>query len=176
MFSEPSKNIEQFHVDPGMSVADLGSGTGFYSFALADIVGPSGVVYAVDVQKELLNKLQRDSENRGYNNIKFIWGDLDEIGGTKLRDNSVDRAVIANVMFQLEDPESFLQEVKRILKPRSGKILLVDWTDSFGGLGPTADAVVKPDVARTMFEDAGFIFDRNINAGDHHYGIIFKMP
>ncbi|HMP67546.1 MAG TPA: class I SAM-dependent methyltransferase [Candidatus Paceibacterota bacterium] len=174
MFSDPNKNIEQFHIDPGMSVADLGCGTGFYSFALSEAIGPSGTVYAVDVQKTLLDKLKLESENRGIKNIKFIWGDLDEVGGTKLRDHSVDRVVVANVMFQLEKIESFMIEVHRIINKKSGKLLLVEWSDSFGGLGPKPENIIKSDVARTMFEDGGFVFDRNIEAGDHHYGMIFK--
>lgn len=175
MFSDPTKNLEQFHIDPGMSVADLGSGTGFYSFLLSDIVGPGGKVYAVDVQKELINKLKAEAANRGLNNIEIIWGDLDELNGTRLRDDSVDRAIIVNTLFQLEKPESFVAEVKRILNPRSGKILVIDWTDSFGGLGPSPDTVLKPDVARTLFESSGFKFDRDIEAGEHHYGMIFKL-
>ena len=174
MFSDPITNLQQFHIGPGMSVADLGSGVGFYTMLLSEIVGPSGSVYAVEVQKELLDKLKIESENRGLKNIKFIWGDLDEIGGTKIRDHSVDRVLIANVLFQIEKPESFLTEANRILKRKTGKILLIDWTDSFGGLGPTPGSVIKPDVARTMFENANFVFEKEINAGDHHYGLIFK--
>jgi ubiquinone/menaquinone biosynthesis C-methylase UbiE len=175
MFSDPTKNLEQFHIDPGMSVADLGSGTGFYSFLLADIVGPSGRVFSIDVQKELLNKLKNESVNRGLNNIETIWGDIDEPKGTTLKDYSIDRALIVNVLFQLEKPENFISEIKRILNPKSGKILVIDWTDSFGGIGPSSDMVMRPDVTRTLFESSGFKFDRDIDAGDHHYGMIFKL-
>ncbi len=174
MFSDPTKNIEQFHIDPGMTVADLGSGTGFYTFVLAQAVGPSGKVYSVDVQKELLNKLKNEATNRGLSNVETIWGDLDEIRGTTLRDFSVDRAIVVNTLFQLEKPENFVAEVKRILNPKNGKILIIDWVDSFGGIGPTQSMIMKPDVARTLFESSGFKFDRDIDAGDHHYGMIFK--
>lgn len=173
MFSQPEKNVEQFHVDPGMVVADLGSGSGFYSLALSDAVGESGKVYAIDVQKELLSRLKSEAQNQNKTNIEIVWGDLDEKNGTTLKDNSVDRVVVANTLFQLEDIDSFLEETKRILRP-NGKVLLVDWTDSFGGLGPTSDHVIKPDVARVMFEDVGFQFDKNIMAGEHHYGMVFK--
>ena len=56
MFSNPQQNIEKVNVDPGMKIADLGSGAGHYSIAAAKLVGPSGNIYAVDVQKELLEK------------------------------------------------------------------------------------------------------------------------
>lgn len=173
MFSQPEKNIEQFHIDPGMIVADMGSGTGFYSFALSEVVGESGKVYAVDVQKELLSKLKNEASSRGLTNIEVVWGDIDAKKGSTLRDNSVDRVVVANILFQLEDLDNFIIEIKRILRP-GGKILVVDWSDSFGGLGPAPDEVIKSDVARTLFEEGGFSFEKDISVGDHHYGMVFK--
>jgi ubiquinone/menaquinone biosynthesis C-methylase UbiE len=174
MFSQPEKNISQIHIDPGMTVADLGSGTGNYSIALAQLVGPAGRVYAIDVQKDLLEKLKTESLNQKISNIDVLWGDLDEINGTGLVSDSVDRVIIANVLFQSEDKDQFIKEAKRILKP-TGKLLFVDWTDSFSGLGPQPNEVIKPDVARTLFESEGFVFEKEIQVGDHHYGFIFKQ-
>lgn len=174
MFSNPEQNIEKVHIDPGMKIADLGSGAGHYSIAAAKLVGPSGNVYAVDVQKELLEKLKNESLQQGISNIELIWADLDEPMGTKLADNLVDRVIIANVMFQVEDKDALLAEAKRILKPK-GKVLFVDWSDSFGGLGPQDSDIIRADVARTMFESEGFEFEKDIETGDHHYGLIFKL-
>lgn len=173
MFSNPEKNIDQFHIDPGMVVADLGAGAGSYAFPLSQRVGPSGKVYAVDVQKELISKLKSDANQKGISNIEIIWGDLDEEHGTTLRDSSVDRIVVANTFFQIEDKDTFMKETHRILKT-GGLILLIDWLDSFGGVGPKGSDVIKPDVARTLFEDAGFVFEKDVKTGDHHYGMIFK--
>ena len=173
MFSEPQKNIEQFNIDPGMSVADLGSGAGFYSLALARVVGPSGTVYAVDVQKDLLTKLQKEAHEQGFNNIKVVWGDLDIAKGSTLRDNSVDRVIIANTLFQITEKDALVQEAFRILKPK-GKLLLVDWSDSFGGMGPHPKDVLREDVAKTLLESHGFSFDKQISTGDHHYGFVVK--
>lgn len=173
MFSSPEQNIEKVHIDPGMKIADLGSGTGFYSIAAAKLTGPSGRVYSVDVQKELLEKLKNESLNQRISNIETIWADLDEMNGTKLADNIIDRVIVANVLFQVENKENLIKEAKRILRP-NGKLLFVDWTDSYGGLGPQPKDVMKPDVARVLFEDGGFEFEKDIEVGDHHYGFIFK--
>lgn len=173
MFATPESILQQFNVDPGMSVADLGSGAGFYSILLGRAVGPSGKVYAVDVQKSLLQKIQADSAAQGVYNIKPIWGDLDNLKGTTLPDNSVDRVVIVNTLFQVENKDGMILEALRILKPK-GKLLFIDWSDSFGGMGPQPAEVIKPDVSRTMFESENFLFDREVVAGDHHYGFIFK--
>ena len=173
MFSNPVKNIEQFNIDPGMTVADLGSGVGFYSIALAKAVGPSGKVYAVDIQKELLSKLQTDAAQEGVHNIKLIWGDLDLPKSSTLQESSVDRVVLANILFQIEEKDVLLEEAYRILKP-GGKLLFVDWKDSYGGLGPKPSDVIKDDVAKTLLESHNFKFDRDILTGDHHYGFIVK--
>lgn len=174
MFSDPQKNIEQFHVDPGMKVADLGSGSGFYSLALAEAVGGSGKVFAVDIQKDLLSKLKNEANSQGYTQLEIVWGDIDEPNGSTLSDQLVDRVIIANTLFQLEKKDETIREAKRILKPK-GKLLIVDWTDSFGGLGPHTSDVVSADQAIELAEENGFKLDREIMAGEHHYGLIFKL-
>jgi hypothetical protein len=55
-----------------------------------------------------------------------------------------------------------------------GRALVVDWSDSFGGIGPEPKKVVTKIAAQEMFEKNGFHLDREINAGSHHYGLIFK--
>jgi ubiquinone/menaquinone biosynthesis C-methylase UbiE len=173
MFLEPEKNLAQFHIDPGMKVADMGAGTGYYAFLISELVGPSGKVYAFDVVKDLLNKLKSDALAKNLNNIEVVWCDLDEVNGTTLQNNIVDRIVITNTLFQMEKKDSFIQEAYRILKP-NGKMMLVDWSDSYAGVGPAVGDVVKPDAARVLCEHVGFIFEKEISAGDHHYGFVFN--
>lgn len=173
IFADPEHNIKQFDLKEGSTVADLGSGSGFYSFAVARVVGPSGKVYSIDAQKELLIKLSAEASHRGINNIETIWGDLEKTGGTKLGDNSMDEAIISNILFQIENKKGFAEEVYRIIK-QGGKILVIDWTDSFRNMGPHPESVVMRENAKKLFEDSGFKFEKDISSGDHHYGIIFK--
>ncbi len=172
MFSQPEKNIEQFAVDPGMKVVDLGSGAGFYTLAIAKAVGKTGKVFAVDVQQELLLKLKNEAFKQGVENIEIIWGDIDEENSTRLADNSVDRVLVANTLFQVDDKDAVAREAFRILKPKC-TAMLIDWSDSFGGLGPHRSRIVNPEQGKIIFERAGFSFLRDIKAGDHHYGMIF---
>lgn len=169
MFSNPERNVEQFDIHPGMSVADFGAGSGFYTIASAKAVGGAGRVYAVEVQKELLDKLKAQTKQLRLGNVEIIWGDIEKMGGTRLRDMSVDRVIASNVLFQLHDPKSFCNEVKRVLKP-GGKVLCIDWSDT-SPLGPKS--LVTPDSAKALFHAAGFTYDSSIIAGEHHYGLIF---
>lgn len=173
MFSDPQKNVDQFAVDPGMKVADLGSGAGFYSLALARTVGENGQIYAVDIQQDLLMKLKKEADSENLENIEIIWGNIEDPKGSQLKDDGVDRVILANVLFQTKDKEAAVKEAHRILKPK-GTLLYIDWSDSFGGLGPAAHYLVSESQAKSIFEKVGFEHVRNIDAGDHHYGMIFK--
>ena len=173
MFSDPVKNVEQCGIQAGQKIADLGAGSGFYTLAAAKALAATGLVYAVDVQKDLLTKLKNAATKEGLYNIEVVWGDAEKPGGTKLRENSIDLAFICNVLFQMEDKQSVITETKRILV-HGGRALVVDWSDSFGGLGPKKEMVVSKAAATEMFEKRGFHLDREISAGAHHYGLIFK--
>ncbi len=173
MFSDPEKVVEQCSIQAGMDIADFGSGSGFYSIASAKALASTGRVYAIDAQKDLLTKLKNIAVKDGLYNIEVIWGDVEKINGTKLRDSSIDLVFICNLLFQTDDKESTIKEAKRILKP-AGRVVFVDWSDSFGGTGPSPKDVFKKDKSAPLFEKLGFHQDKEIQAGSHHYGFIFK--
>ena len=173
MFTNPDQNILHLGLKEGMRVADFGAGSGFYSKAASAKVGYTGKVYAIEVQKDLVKKLESDLKNWGISNVECIWGDIEKRGGTKISDCSMDAVIISNVLFQAEDKLGLIDEVKRVLK-KGGEVLLIDWSDSFGGMDPTQKDVIIASTARELFEKRGFKFIRNISASEHHYGIIFK--
>ena len=173
MFTDPENNIKQFKLSEGMVVADLGAGSGFYTISASRAVGDNGKIYAVEVQKELLPRIKDEAVKAHLSNVEVIWGNIEKMGGTKLREESVDAAIVSNTLFQLEDKSTFIEEVKRILKP-AGKILVIDWSDSFGGMGPNPLNIMSPQSAQSLFEERGFVLEEKINAGEHHYGMIFR--
>lgn len=154
-------------------VADFGTGSGFYALALAKRVGNSGRVYAVDVQKELLTKLANKAKEDRLGNLEIVWADIDQLGGTKLADSSLDAVVISNVLFQSEHRENLAKEALRVLK-HGGEALIIDWADSYGGLGPKADHIFKASNAEVLFTKNGFGLVKNFDAGEHHWGLLFK--
>ena len=173
MFSDPKQNILQLGLMPGMSVADVGAGSGFYSIAAAKAVGEKGKVYAIDVQKDLLSRLKKEAGRLRIHNIEVVWGNAEKPQGIPLRENMIDAAVVANILFHTPDRETLIYETKRLLKP-NGRVLFVEWVDSFGGMGPQPEYIISPDKAKSLFEQAGFVFERRMGAGAHHYGIIFS--
>lgn len=173
MFSNPDTIVEQLDLEQSMTVADLGAGSGGYTFALAAKLRDYGRVYAIEVQKGLVERIKNEAQQRGLSNIEAMWGDIERTGATKLAEGSVDMVVVANVLFQVEDRQGFIKEITRILKP-GGKLLIVDWSGSFGGLGPKSDAVVSASEAKELFTQAGFTFEKDVDAGAQHYGFVMK--
>jgi ubiquinone/menaquinone biosynthesis C-methylase UbiE len=151
MFSEPEHNLEQLALESGEIVADLGCGSGAYTIAVAKILKGSGRVYAVEVQKELLTRLQNTVRDEGLGNVEFIWGNLEQLGGTKLRDQSVDVVIISNVLFQNDNKQVIVDEARRILR-HGGRMLVIDWTGSFNSMGPQPGHVFSEHEARALIE------------------------
>lgn len=173
MFSDPQNNIDQLALAAGMQVADFGAGSGFYTMAMARAVLPNGRVFAVDIQKDLLQKLKNGAKQNHLGDIDVIWGDLEHLGGTKLRESSLDAVVAANLFFQIENKDSLCLEIKRVLK-LNGRTLVIDWAGSFGGVGPLDKDIISKIKMTSLFHDHGFVLDREISAGAEHYGLIFR--
>lgn len=173
MFSDPQENIGALELEAGLNVVDVGAGVGHHTTLIAQAVGPAGHVYAVDVQKELLQKLQNEAKSLHFHNITIVHGNAEKLGGTRLKEGIADRIFISNVLFQIEHKESFIAEMKRLLSA-SGRIVLIDWTDAVGGSEAHGRMVVGPMEAEHLFQSAGFVKVRSFDAGSHHYGIVFK--
>lgn len=175
MFLRPEDVIERFQLGEGMTVADLGVGTGVYTIAAAEAVGEHGVVYGCDLQKELLSRVVAEAKRHGLSNVSAVRADFEEERGTGFSDGALDAVIATNILFQIEHKERFMKEIARVLKP-GGKVLVVDWSDSSGGAGPHAGSIVRRTVAQSLAEGAGLQFQKDVDAGSHHYGMIFRKP
>lgn len=174
-FSTPRENVLHLALREGMKVGDFGTGSGHYARAAAAIVGSAGRVYAIDVQEDVLKHLKLNTLERHAHIIHTTWGDVEKAGGTHLRDGTLDAAIVANTLFQLENRFGFLAELKRVLKP-GGKLLVIDWAGSYGGIGPAPAKVVSEHDAEAFFINGGFHKMKSFRAGPHHYGILFTTP
>jgi len=171
MFSNPVKNVKTFGLQETDIVVDLGAGTGHYATVMSFFV-PRGKVYAVEIQKDFLNKIHSKAKDLNILNLECLLGDIEKKGGTKIKDKAVDAVLASNVLFQARDKDAFLDEAKRILKPK-GKFILIDWHHQSSILSKNHKAIPKSK-AREMLEEKGLIWYRDIDVGEHHYGIILK--
>ena len=172
-FAHPVRNVDALGIERGYTVADFGSGSGAYVLAIAEKLQNQGHVYAVDVQQDLLRRTKNEAHKKGYKNVEIIWGDLEKSGGSKIADRHVDLVLISNLLFQVDGKASLLIEARRILRP-NGRLVIIDWSESFGGMGPIKRAVVTRESALELAHDAGFEQVKEFDAGAHHYGLILK--
>lgn len=173
MFMNPAQILAACNLQVTDSVADFGAGSGFLSRAAAALV-PKGSVFAIEIHREIVNRLARDAQESHLANLHALWGDIELPGGTRLDDASVNFVIISNVLFHLDDKSTCLNEAKRILKP-GGRILIVDWSESFGGIGPSPQAVVTQQVAEALCQRLGLKkLPSTLQAGDHHWALLFQ--
>lgn len=172
-FMDPRAVITHFHLRPGDSIADFGAGVGQYLGVLSRAVGTNGSVHACEIQKSLVERLTQRIHEERLSNVHAIWCDLEALGGTKLRDGLLDAGLLMNTLFQIEDRATALREIARVVR-KGGKLFIIDWSDSFGGIGPQPAQVIKGDAAKKLLLEAGFEFERDFPAADHHYGLAFR--
>jgi SAM-dependent methyltransferase len=173
MFMDPAVMLAAVNLHATDSIADFGSGSGFVARAAAKFV-PQGSVFAIEINRDLVERLTREASDLHLANIHPIWGDIEIPNGSNLANESMDFVILSNILFQLDDKAGCVREVFRVLAP-GGRVLLIDWSESFGGMGPAPHHVLTKEVAEELFTRAGFTkLSDSIAAGEHHYAILFK--
>jgi ubiquinone/menaquinone biosynthesis C-methylase UbiE len=171
-FVNPTQIIQQLGLKEGVKFADFGAGTGSFVLAASPLVGPTGIVYAIEIQKDILLRLKELSIKAGHTNTKFLWCDFEQLNATKLPNESLDIALISNTLFQLNDKQGAIQEAYRTIKT-GGDLYIIDWIDSFNGMGPDTDLIISSDKAIELATKAGFKYINTFEPGEHHYGLHF---
>ncbi len=113
LFLPPRRLMEEIPVEPGSRVLDYGCGPGAFTFLLADKVGGTGRVYALDIHPLALAKIERKARRKGYGNIRTILSDC----ATSLPDSALDLVVLFDVFHLLDTPREVLRELHRVLRP-----------------------------------------------------------
>jgi ubiquinone/menaquinone biosynthesis C-methylase UbiE len=115
--------VKACHLKPGMTVADVGSGTGLFTRLFSDAVGPTGKVYAVDIAKSFLKHIDETAKAEKRSNITTV---LCTQQTTNLPPNSLDVAFICDVYHHFEFPHKSMRSIHRALKP-GGQVILIDF-------------------------------------------------
>jgi len=123
MWQMPSRVINEIGITEGMVVADLGAGEGYFSIRLAKTVGPNGIVYASDINENVLKILEQISKQNNLNNIVIIHGEPTD---PLLPNKSTDLVLIVNTIHMIDDFNTFMLNTFKGLKP-NGNVVIVQW-------------------------------------------------
>ena len=171
----PKEILEQIvGLSHGQKVAGLGCGPkAYFSFQAARIVGDQGLVYAVDILKEVLASVESHAKLNGFDNVRTIWSNLEVYGATNIPENSLDLAMLVNVLFQSKSVANIIKEATRLTK-KDGKILIIDWRGVGIPLGPKGDRRIDPNNIKELSDALNLTLEKEFQAGQYHFGLIFK--
>jgi SAM-dependent methyltransferase len=141
-WQKPDRIMDSLGIADGSTVADLGAGGGWFTIRLARRVGPNGLVYAEDIQPQMVEATRRRVTREGLRNVQPVLGTPEDPG---LPAGKLDAVLILDVYHEMEDPIALLRNVRRTLKP-SGRVGVIDYRKDGFGPGPPLEERVDPDV------------------------------
>jgi len=152
-WQKPEQVMDALQIAEDSAVADLGAAGGWFTIRLARRVGPRGLVYAEDVQRLMIEAIQRRVQREGLTNVKPVLGEYDD-PFPGLPPNTLDAVLIVDAFPEIEHPVVLLRNVARTLKP-SGLIGIIDYRQGEGGPGPDPQDRVAPSVIVEAAKAAG---------------------
>jgi predicted methyltransferase len=168
----PDQALKLIGITPGMSVADVGAGTGYMTLRIARLVGPEGKVYANDVQPAMLHTIQAKTLQQQLGNVAIVQGAEDD---ARLPVNGVDLAVLVDVYHEFRQPQAMLRSVRRSLRP-DGRLVLIEYRKEDPHLPIAETHRMSVAEVRAEIEAEGFFFDRVIEELPRQHIIVFRKP
>ena len=167
---EPAKALDLMEIQPGMTVADVGAGTGYMSLRIAKRVGPSGKVYANDIQPEMLDKLDENARRANLDNIETVLGSEAD---PRLPAGKMDLVLMVDVYHELSRPQEMLQAIRRSLKP-DGRLVLVEYKKEDPSIPIRPDHKMSlPDI-KIEVEAEGYKLDKVIDTLPRQHIVFFR--
>lgn len=171
LWQRPDLIMDAMGIADGSVVADIGAGSGWFTIRLARRVGPQGIVYAEDVQQEMITALSRRVGREGFNHVKPVLGTIND---PKLGAQSLDGALMVDSFHEVDarDRVTMLSNLAKALKPQ-GRLGIVDFRLDGTGPGPAPEERVSPDVVIDAAQKAGLKLIRQEPFLEYQYFLIF---
>jgi ubiquinone/menaquinone biosynthesis C-methylase UbiE len=168
---KPEEVLKALALRPGEAIADIGSGSGYFTVRLAEKVGPAGRVYAVDVDPDMVRHLNRRVRDAGLDNVRSVLADFDDpLLGTR----SVDRFFVCDTWHHVEDQDKYLAHMKEMLRP-GGQVVMIDFKKEATPMGPPLEMrIAREDLLRQM-KGAGFDVSAEHTFLPYQYFLVFRV-
>ncbi len=179
LWPTPGATLRDLGIEAGLSVAEVGCGSGYFALPAARIVEPAPV-YAVDLDEALLDELGSLAERQAVENVVSVHGDARDL--TELLPDPVDALVVANTFHGVDDRAAFVAEAFDAIAP-GGSLIVVNWHDrpreatTVGGepRGPPTELRMPPEETEgAVSRAAAFELDRRIDLPPYHYALVFR--
>jgi ubiquinone/menaquinone biosynthesis C-methylase UbiE len=168
-YQKPDEVVLALGLKPGETVADIGSGSGYFTLRLARAVGETGHVYGVDIDPDLVRYLNRRIRDSGMRNVQTVLSEPDD---PLLPDRSIDRFLIVDTWHHIENQERYLALMKKLLKP-GGQIVMIDYQKRELPVGPPMTMkIARTDLVRQML-DNGFRLVKEHTFLPYQYFLVF---
>ncbi len=166
----PDQALDALHLQPGSTVADIGAGVGYFTFRMAERVGPTGIVYGQDIQPEMIRLLKENMAARKVTNVRPVLGSYDD---PKLPKNALDLILLVDVYHEFSEPVKMVDAMRESLKP-NGRLVLLEYR------GEDPRVPIRPEHKMTLkqvraeIEPQGFRFDESIETLPWQHIIVFR--
>lgn len=166
----PDAALDAIGIPRGATVADVGAGVGYFTWRLAERVGPSGKVYANDIQQAMLEKLRGNMEARHLTNVQTVLGAEDD---PKLPAGAVDVILLVDVYHEFSEPQKMLQKMRQALKP-DGRLVLLEYRKEDPSIPIRPEHKMSADEVRAELQPEGFRFEKNLTTLPRQHILIFR--
>jgi ubiquinone/menaquinone biosynthesis C-methylase UbiE len=168
-WQQPERVIQSLEIRPGQTIADLGAGSGYFTFILAEATGPAGKVYAVDVDKDMTDLVARKAKERGARNLEVILAKPED---SLLPERSIDLVFTANTYHHIKDRVRYFSALRKALRP-SGRVAIIDFDRRSWWAGLMKHYTPSEFIKREM-EQAGYRFVREFDFLDRQSFLLFE--
>ena len=167
----PAQLLSALQIRPGATVADIGSGTGYFTWRLAQHVGKQGKVYAVDVQQSMLDLTKAAVAAHKLSNVEYV---LATESSPRLPERSVDFVFIAYAYHEFGDPDAVMAAIRRALKP-GGRVLVLEYAKE-SSIAPASPLhKMSFEEIRREIQPMGFVIDQLLDFLPVQHGVIFTI-
>jgi ubiquinone/menaquinone biosynthesis C-methylase UbiE len=166
----PDEALDAIGIAAGSTVADIGAGAGYMTWRMGERVGPSGKVYANDIQPKMLDLLRHNMAERKLTNVTPVLGAVDD---PKLPRNTIDLVLLVDVYHEFSEPQKMLQHIRESLRS-DGRLVLVEYRGEDPAVPIRPEHKMTVQQVQAELEPEGFRLDRVSEVLPRQHILIFK--
>ena len=169
-WQKPEEILNALNIKKGQTIADIGAGSGYLTVKLSERIDATGTIYAVDIQQEMLDYINKRLAEKGIKNVSLVLGTMDD---PKLPPNSLDIAILLSTYHEIAQPIDFMKKIKLALKPK-GRLAILEFSDE-SPIGPPIQVRLPEDLVIDELKQAGFtLSQRHTFILPYQYFLVFS--